>query len=974
MSAKAGSSFEVVISGANLDDVTTLRFSHAGIAAKPNMEEPNSLGLDVIAIPNTFVVSVAANVPPGRYEARAVGKFGVSNPCPFFVSQLTPLSEVEPNNEQATATSLTLPADVTGKFAANGDVDYYEFTAAKTERIILECYARRADSTADVVVMVTDSTGKQLGNSRDGYLRDPLVDFQATAGQSYSIRVYDTGYRGGADYIYRFTIGSLPHIDYLDPPAATAGGSRSFTAFGRNLPGGQNAGVSLNGRPLQKLAVTIPLPATGAAPKGMFASTSAASIEAVPFQLKNNVGWSNRVLAGVARAPIVQEKEPNNTALNAQALMLPAEVMGKFYPSRDRDWYTFSAQQNERIAIEVISSRLGSASAPALLLQQLVPPTEGQTEPVVQTIPITSANMNATTAPGAVKDPTHVFTAATDSNYRILVFDRNEAMGSDPRKVYQLRIRSVVGDFQLAAAPANGAGGLLLRRGGKLGIQVFAFRKDGFNGEIEITASGLPAGVTAGKLVLGPTQSHAVLTLSAAANAAAAVADIKITGRSQVNNAAVVRNAALATVAAMAPAQNNQPARPVEFRLADAMTLSVTASETAPTAITAGDNKIVETSRGGIVKLPYSRTGSFKGVTRLTVGDLPANITAPAITINANQNGGTVDIKLAATAPTGTYTFHLAGVSEQVDYTYNPEAAAAAAERKKVVDKIVTDKSAAAKTAADAKAVADKAAIDATNLVNQAKTNVATAQTAVDQNAAAVKTAQTAVAAAQKLVTAMPEDATAKTALAGAQKQLADVVAKTKPAADALAKATAELKTVETSLTEALSKQTTANEEKLAADELLKTATTLKAATDKKATDTANAAKPRKINTPVVSNPIILKIAPAPIELAAIKTPITVKQGEAVEIPVSFVRKFQYQGAVSVALSPPSGVGGLSIPNVSIAANQSSGIIKLTAAANATPGSHNMNLRVTIPHNGQSVVLEKVVTITIVAVAPPTSK
>ena len=83
--ASAGTAVEVEIQGADLEDVKTLRFDHAGFSAESvPMKE------------RLFKVTVAADVPAGTYDVRTVGRFGVSNPRLFAVSRgMTDVAEKE---------------------------------------------------------------------------------------------------------------------------------------------------------------------------------------------------------------------------------------------------------------------------------------------------------------------------------------------------------------------------------------------------------------------------------------------------------------------------------------------------------------------------------------------------------------------------------------------------------------------------------------------------------------------------------------------------------------------------------------------------------------------------------------------------------------------------------------------------------------------------------------------------------------
>src|SRR5690606_10063576 len=135
------------------------------------------------------------------------------------------------------------------------------------------------------------------------------------------------------------------------------------------------------------------------------------------------------------------------------------------------------------------------------------------------------------------------------------------------------------------------------------------------------------------------------------------------------------------------------------------------------TSFKAGDGKLIELPRGGKTKVAITRAGDFKGKLSYLPRGLPVNMTAPAGAIDANKTAAELPIDLRGNTPVGTYTFYLDGVAEQVDYARNPEAAAAAAERKKEVDAIKVMADAEAKAATDAKAAADKGAADAATAV-----------------------------------------------------------------------------------------------------------------------------------------------------------------------------------------------------------------------------------------------------------------
>src|SRR6266568_5631212 len=133
---KAGSQFEVGLTGADLDEANQLHFSHAGIVAKQKVRETNGL-----PEANRFLVTIATDVTPGIYEARVVGRFGISNPRSFVVSDLPETIAPTTNSSPANGAAISLGTIINGHSEANA-FSFYKFTARKGQRILIECQAR----------------------------------------------------------------------------------------------------------------------------------------------------------------------------------------------------------------------------------------------------------------------------------------------------------------------------------------------------------------------------------------------------------------------------------------------------------------------------------------------------------------------------------------------------------------------------------------------------------------------------------------------------------------------------------------------------------------------------------------------------------------------------------------------------------------------------------------------------------------
>ena len=228
---KAGSEFEVNITGVDLDEANKLHFSHPGIIAKQKMGETNGL-----PEANRFVITITTNVTPGVYEVRVVGRFGISNPRSFVVSDLPEAMAPTTNSSPANAAAISQDTIINGHSEANA-VGFYKFTARKGQRILIECQGREIDSRMDAALILYDAAGKELERNRNG----GLLDFAAPADGEYHLKVYDFLFRGGGEYFYRLAISTGPRIDFIFPPSGLAGTKGKYLLYGRNLPGGAPA-------------------------------------------------------------------------------------------------------------------------------------------------------------------------------------------------------------------------------------------------------------------------------------------------------------------------------------------------------------------------------------------------------------------------------------------------------------------------------------------------------------------------------------------------------------------------------------------------------------------------------------------------------------------------------------------------------------------------------------------------------------
>ncbi|MEZ6053325.1 MAG: hypothetical protein R3C02_18360 [Planctomycetaceae bacterium] len=192
--AQIGTITEVTIArGDDLDEVDQLLFNHPGIFAT-QVTQPSASGPQPVA--NKFRVAVADDVPPGRYEVRASGLFGVSNPRTFMIGRDPEIREVEPNNEAAQATPIEVDTIVNGVINGAGDIDIIRFTAKASQRIVIDAQASRIDSRLDSQITLHDANGRPLKFSNNQYGPDDLLVFDVPADGEYLVERAISPFRG----------------------------------------------------------------------------------------------------------------------------------------------------------------------------------------------------------------------------------------------------------------------------------------------------------------------------------------------------------------------------------------------------------------------------------------------------------------------------------------------------------------------------------------------------------------------------------------------------------------------------------------------------------------------------------------------------------------------------------------------------------------------------------------------------------
>ncbi|MBX7075343.1 MAG: PPC domain-containing protein [Pirellulales bacterium] len=670
---RAGAELDLTITaGIDLEGVNQLQFTHPGITATQKTQAVEGQPQPQ-PVANQFHVTIAADVPPGMYELRAVGAYGISNPKCFAIGDRAETLEVEPNQAAEQATEIPINSWANGRAEPAKDVDWFRFTATKGARLIIDAWAERVDSRMDVSFDLYDAQGHLLDSGREFNHHDALFDFAVPTDGEYRLKVFDHQYRGGPDYTYRISISSAPYIDFVFPPAVQSGVKTPVTIYGRNLPGGQPTELgSADGRPLEMLAVELELPADEATRQRLALDVPieppSAALDGVNYRLSGPAGTSNPVLVSFATAPIVLEQEPN--ADPPQVVTPPCECMGQFAQLADLDVFSFNGKKDEVYWIEIYSQRLGVPADPLLVIQQVTKNEKG--EPQITELKAEDdapANVGGQAFNTAAGDPVFRLACPADAEYRVAVRDLYSETRAHPALVYRLAIRRESPDFRLVALAEFPINGLqapqpwtnLLRKGGTDTLRVFALRQDGFGGEITVTVEGLPDGVSCPPAVIGPGQPSTSLVFTSTEGAADWTGPLHLVGKAKIGDVEISREVRPATVRFTAV---NQPGI---SRLAHDVSMSV--AHTAPYLLSCATPQI-GVPQSAWIKLPLAATrrGDFAGALALTAVNLPGNVQNEAITVAADQKEAALYLFAQPDAPPGAYTIYVQSTT-QVPFT-----------------------------------------------------------------------------------------------------------------------------------------------------------------------------------------------------------------------------------------------------------------------------------------------------------------
>lgn len=708
---RIGTSFDVAVQGSELDDATNLLFSAVGVSARWKSG-------------TTFAVSIDSNAVPALVDVRVAGRFGVSNPRRFELTDLPSVMVPSTNTQVAAAFSLPLDTTVQGHASANAR-DYFTVPLRKGQHITLRVLGRELDSKIEPVLSVLDTAGRELDRARR-----PQLEIDAPADGAYTVVLHDALFRGGDDYLYRLTAATGPSVEFALPMVLKAGVTNRVTLFGRNLVGGKpGSALGADGRPLDELVVDVVAPRGGDDAVALL-RRGGAVLETFSWSHRATNGRSAPLVFGLSPHPVFAI--PTSGTNTVVPVSPPAEVSGRFPGRRGLAGASFAAKKGEAFWIEVQADRLGLHADPSAIVQRLGDAKDADGNAAwsdVMEVPELDGNIGDRDFNTATRDCGGRFEAPADGLFRVVVKDLFHLASPASQQFFNLVIRPLAPDFRLVAVPPQPPKpkddnrevhpvNAVVRRGGTVAVKILAFRRDGFSGDIELAAVNLPKAIRSATGRIHAGQNTGLLLVTAADEATSWSGWLQVVGRARIGDAEVERRALGGGVVWHLPDYDQAP---VVSRLTAGFGFAVAGAEAAPVVVAVDPAKPLEAVADSKLSIPVSvvRRGEFTAAFNLKPAGRPELDKAKDTSVPEKGTNATIEINLAELKlPVGTHTLWLQGQCAG-KYRNQPEAADEADRGAKAAEKEAAEAAAAAKMAAeqlaalkdpkpDAKAAAEK--------------------------------------------------------------------------------------------------------------------------------------------------------------------------------------------------------------------------------------------------------------------------
>ena len=532
--ATVGSSFELLIGGEAIDETSQLVFSAPGFSSVATMVPAGRFRALPTPKPRTFQVRVGAEVPPGVYSLRAVGRYGISNARRFEVAAL-PVRKIEASANRSSASQFE-PNETIWGAAQAGAFLFHRITLTKGMDYLLEVHGHRIDSQLAPLVRVIDPHGKEIAEWGSNLPTDLAEPFTPTETGEYVIAIADQVYEGGPRQYYALSIHTQPRLLRVFPPLVQQGAVSFLSAVGARLSGSASSPAN---RVIGSCRCEIEVP-TGAV--GIRDGYRRGALPT--WHWRSPLGDDTTLPIGLTNLPVIVEAKQNQLAEQAEQITWPCHFVGQFSPRGDEDWLTIATRKGEGVRISLRAAEFGQGADPVLRLQRLIEKddsTDAARWEEISTSDDVEIDLISPWHNGSVhkqsSDPVVTLTPDRDTIYRICLHDAFHANRGADDLIYACRIERAEPTYHATLLPAAEQAdankdadptGWTLRSGGTVALPVQIARRDGHDRPVWIWAKDLPPGLSARPVVARGDQRLVHLVISAATTAGAWTGKIRI--------------------------------------------------------------------------------------------------------------------------------------------------------------------------------------------------------------------------------------------------------------------------------------------------------------------------------------------------------------------------------------------------------------------------------------------------------------
>ncbi|QDS96508.1 hypothetical protein FF011L_53200 [Roseimaritima multifibrata] len=214
-----GGEYEVAVAaGSHTDESEQLEFSHPGIVATVLMAAPQPLTNAETKRYGNFRVTLSPDVPEGRYEVRAIGRFGISNPRSILVDKgAQPIRPVQ--SDPSSASPLALDA-VYFNHATSQSRNFYSLPVVAGKEYLVRLMTHSIDSRMLASASLINRKAQTIRSVIGTDYSDLEFAFIAEETAPLTIMIHDALYRGGPDYSYGLQVTESTDSD--SPPSSIA--------------------------------------------------------------------------------------------------------------------------------------------------------------------------------------------------------------------------------------------------------------------------------------------------------------------------------------------------------------------------------------------------------------------------------------------------------------------------------------------------------------------------------------------------------------------------------------------------------------------------------------------------------------------------------------------------------------------------------------------------------------------------------